>query len=154
LERETVSRATSSPELDSSPVWSPDGKRIAYGYRTGLESFIKVKAADAPEDGQELSRVLQSSTLFLSDWPPDGRFVLFTDQPGVTVDIRAARVADGKVFPILVTEFSERVGRPFPGREVAGVRIERERSLRNLCTPLPLGRRRTESGQRQVDDFT
>jgi Tol biopolymer transport system component len=59
------------------PVWSPDGKRIAYMTRRGAEWEIRSKAADG--SGAE-ETVLAGQDLIpnLGSWSPDGKFLAYT----------------------------------------------------------------------------
>jgi Tol biopolymer transport system component len=75
-------------EFVRSPVWSPDGKRIAYAtVRTGQEGFY-VRAANG-EGPEELLYKPSGAFLQLSDWSSDGRYLTysFSDLTGGTLYI-------------------------------------------------------------------
>ncbi len=59
------------------PVWSPDGKRVAYRNRRGAELEIHSKAADG--SGAE-ETLLARHDLYLGpgSWSPDGKFLAYT----------------------------------------------------------------------------
>jgi Tol biopolymer transport system component/predicted Ser/Thr protein kinase len=72
--RGTSTRFTFDPQSDDFPVWSPDGKNIAFGStRTGsMKLYIK------PADGSGEERLLTEQSGEPTGWSKDGRFLLFT----------------------------------------------------------------------------
>lgn len=91
---------------DHSPVWSPDGKRIAFdSSRTGNYELY-VASADAPATETALTR--RQRDHFVNAWLPDGRLV-FTEhsiRDGMdlwTIDSRDGATAE----PLLRTAFNE-----------------------------------------------
>jgi Tol biopolymer transport system component len=83
------SRLTTSArtEFVRAPVWSPDGRRIAYAaMRAGQEGFY-VRAANG-QGPEELLYKPHSAFLNLSDWSMDGRFVCFAD----AIDVAGAKL--------------------------------------------------------------
>ena len=85
LARGSPSRFTFGPALNAGPVWSPDGKLIAF--RTtrngGVVEFYKKSAAVAGDEEAVLPERIQrafspgSLNLYLADWSPDGRDLLY-----------------------------------------------------------------------------
>jgi len=106
--------------LRDSPVWSPDGKSIAFtqpGPRA--YSLFTIPASGSPD-----SKPLTSATINQTpdDWSPDGRYLLFHQAaPGTQQDLWVIPLkSPGDPFPILATPFEESFGRISPdGRWMA-----------------------------------
>ena len=76
------------------PVWSPDGNRIAFAERRGngpLDLYVKDASGVGNEESlvsdDRASSATQSSARSwgdkaITDWSPDGRYILFTATPG------------------------------------------------------------------------
>jgi Tol biopolymer transport system component len=82
LAREAKSRFTFDDKCHSSPVWSPDGSRLAYSVAEGAlqEAAVFSKASNgAGEPKQILGTVPGDKTeQSPSDWSPDGRWIIYT----------------------------------------------------------------------------
>ena len=131
LMRETRVRISSSRDLDLAPVWSPDGRRIAY--RSGSWGTSNVSIASA--DGTGVLRVLRcpGEPCLPTDWSPDGHFVLINVQGDVwSVQVGGEETAQ----PLLDAAFVQRDARISPdGRWVSYVSHESGRPevyVRNL----------------------
>ena len=74
LVRDTRWRITTSRDLDVSPVWSPDGRRIAY--RSGPLGTSNLSIASA--DGTGVFKVIPcpGEPCLPTDWSPDGQFLV------------------------------------------------------------------------------
>ena len=82
-EHNTRTRFTFGKDVHLSPIWSRDGKQIAYmqGAYGGLSNeSILAKAADGSGEEQKLMDLGRTIGLQegLCDWSPDGRYILFT----------------------------------------------------------------------------
>ena len=97
---------TSDSFYKQGPVWSADGKWLAYVTdKDGIENVYvhDVLAADTSGD----KRVSPSeSAQIMPSWSPDGRLIAFQDQTGATLTMD---VATGAVKPLAAATF-------FPGR--------------------------------------
>ena len=67
-------RLTADPEVDATPDWSPDGKRIVFESRRAGSSDIWVMNADGSNQRQ-LTR--GAATDRFPAFSPDGRYVVF-----------------------------------------------------------------------------
>jgi Tol biopolymer transport system component len=124
LQRAAPTRFTLNPMNDISPVWSPDGQRVAFrSDRTG-GNLLFGKAFGAGSEEQALSREDVANP---SDWSPDGRYVIFHQAVAITgLDVGMADLNNGGTRTFLAnTVFDEYDGRVSPdGRWIAYVSEE------------------------------
>jgi Tol biopolymer transport system component/C-terminal processing protease CtpA/Prc len=86
---------TTHVELDDTPVWSPDGKTIAFSSnRHGSSDIFTI-----PADGGQVRRItFHAENEAPSDWTPDGKAILFRGNRGMddegifTVDVETRRL--------------------------------------------------------------
>jgi len=69
---------TDSVWPDFSPVWSPDGKQIAFVSTREQYSGIYRKAWDGTGEEELLFRYTPGAGIGFSDWSPDGKFLTFS----------------------------------------------------------------------------
>jgi hypothetical protein len=78
--RDTMSRLTFDPGVDASPVWTPDGRRIAFASARAdkVTPNIYWQRADGTGEAERLteSKNPQSPT----SWHPSGKFLAFTER--------------------------------------------------------------------------
>ena len=75
-----LKQLTRTPEDESSPCWSPDGKWICYATKQrGVRGLFKVSAS-----GGAAQRIVTRGVSNPSepDWSPDGKWIVFTAQMG------------------------------------------------------------------------
>jgi eukaryotic-like serine/threonine-protein kinase len=105
--RGVPSRFTFDSGLDTTPVWSPDGRRLAFrSNRNGVFDLFE-KAASGAADEQRL--LVTSENKAPQSWSPDGRTLLYTTVNQKTgVDLWALPLdGDKKPFPVLQSAFDE-----------------------------------------------
>ena len=80
-ERETMSRLTFDAGLDADPVWTPDGRRIAFGSFRGNQSGgpygIYWLRADQSGEPQRLTQSQNNQRP--RSWHPSGKFLAFQE---------------------------------------------------------------------------
>jgi DNA-binding winged helix-turn-helix (wHTH) protein/Tol biopolymer transport system component len=92
------------------PLWSPDGMRIAFTARGGLDLLVR-----SPAGGVSRRLVSGGAIKILNDWAPDGEHIVYTQVgDGTQLDLWGIRVEDGAEFPILATPFNEMQARVSP----------------------------------------
>jgi Tol biopolymer transport system component len=109
LARGVRTRFTFAPGLEINPVWSPDGKRIAYTANPKGHLDIYIKNADGSGQAEPLTS--SEVTKYADDWSPDGRTLSMTvvDPRGNTItDIwTVSLTGDHTPKPFLATQFVE-----------------------------------------------
>jgi eukaryotic-like serine/threonine-protein kinase len=100
LRRDTLTRVTSHPEVDTAPVWSPDGRTIAFrSDREGGGLFLQ--QVDPPDEPRRLTRP-NGPMHTPYDFTHDGRAVLFTEfRSYPDQDIGMVDIASGEVTWLL-----------------------------------------------------
>ncbi len=110
-QRDYSTRFTTKPAADISPVWSPDGKKIAYS--SSPDSVYNIYEKDI--DGNTKPKLLFKNSFVTKapiDWSSDGKYILVgVAAPGTGRDIWAIPMfGDKKPFPYLQTKFTETPG--------------------------------------------
>jgi Tol biopolymer transport system component len=120
--RGTTTRLTFDAADDFNPVWSPDGRSIAFASDRTRQPRLYIK----PADGSGEERMLTDMPGQPTSWSPDGRFLLFTSNtPETRSDLWAMpdprqSSANSKPFAVLATQFNEAAGQFSPdGRWIA-----------------------------------
>ena len=104
--RGAFSRLTSAAGYETTPVWSPDGHRIAFASDQGAVPKIYVRNASGT--GPEEVLVSPPARSFPTDWSQNGRYVLFMLNGGATrTDIWSYDVDARKAAPLLASSFEE-----------------------------------------------
>ena len=124
LTRETLTRFTFEGDVNSSPAWTPDGKRIAFTSTKDGPLNIFWQLADG-SGGLEKLNTSENAQVPMS-WSPDGKLLAFLEVNQATAyDIWVLRLGDRKAQPFLRTPFSEAVPRFSPdGRWLAYISNE------------------------------
>jgi serine/threonine-protein kinase len=82
--RDTLTQLTFDPGQDVSPVWTPDGRRIAFASdraKPGVRNLYSVNA-DGTGDVTRLTDSSETQTAF--SWHPNGKFLAFVANRGAT----------------------------------------------------------------------
>ena len=136
MSRGTATRLTTAHAF--SGHWSPDGTRVAFGTTLSgiIDLYARVIGGNAPDELVYASKEAKN----LSDWSPDGKFLLYSSQsPETARDVWAIPVSgtDRKPIPVAHTAAEETSGRFAPdGKRVAYVSDETGRR-EVFLTPFP-----------------
>jgi Tol biopolymer transport system component len=107
LERGVLTRLTFDPGRDYQPIWSPDGREIAFQSRRSGENRLYTK----PVDGSGAAREILATDHFHSpiSWSPDGKSIAFRKEtPTTGRDIWILSLEEGgEPWPFLETQFNE-----------------------------------------------
>ena len=121
IARDTRTRFTLGASDDSEPVWSPDGRRLAFFSccESGKSSLRIKDLSDTTSTG---GSPFQSGFNAPFDWSSDGRFILYSqNEPTTQQDMWVLPLfGEQKPFAFLQTQFDEKFARFSPdGRWVA-----------------------------------
>ena len=124
LSRETLTRFTLEGNTNTSPLWTPDGKRIAFSSTKDGPVNIYWQMADG-SGGLERLNTSENNQVPMS-WSLDGQLLGFLDvDPTTGTDIWVLRLSDRKAQPFLRTQFLESVPQFSPdGRRLAYISDE------------------------------
>jgi len=110
LARGVTSRFTFDAERDFAPVWSPDGRTIAYS-KIGKTWDLFTK--DAAGTGEPVELLKSDEDKFVSEWTRDGSWLIYTSRGKDTDwDLWALPMKGGdrKPIPLARTRFGEQNG--------------------------------------------
>ena len=79
---------------DAAPIWSPDGKQVAYVSTREQLAGIYRKSADGTGEAELLFQYTPGAGMVLTDWSPDGKFLTF--YTGVIVLVPVGTPGDAK----------------------------------------------------------
>ena len=124
LRRGTTTRMTFDPGEDETPVWSPDGKWIAYSSSRAVSASASRSVLRRASDGTGPEETLLTATdhIHVEDWTRDGRSLLLSvDSSATKTDIWLLPLdGSAKASPLLKTPYNERDARVSPdGRWIA-----------------------------------
>jgi Tol biopolymer transport system component len=114
LEKSGSAQQISHGEVhEGSPVWSPDGYKVAYFVQQGSAYDVFVRAA-VPDSRPE--PLLKSATRkYPTDWSRNGNYILFgVEGQGTGLDVWGVSAGDRRCAPILDTVYAEAYGAVSP----------------------------------------
>ena len=82
--RDAMYRLTTHPGQDVSPVWSPDGRWIAFSSTRGDQRTPNLYCQRADGTGEVLRLTDSATPQFPTSWHPSGRFLAFNNTSGRT----------------------------------------------------------------------
>ena len=85
LDSNRKTRLTFGGGAHLTPIWSPDGKQIAYTSNQQAAISVKTLGSSAPEQ----TLISSSNPIYrsVSDWSRDGRYLMYEQGPGLDVDL-------------------------------------------------------------------
>jgi Tol biopolymer transport system component len=119
---------TNDTEGQNAPIWSPDGKQVAYVSTTqrGIPSIYR-KAWDGSGTAEQLFTYTPGAGMVLTDWSPDGKFMSFWTQILVLVPLEGQSAAQRKAIEWLREEYNVLHGRFSPDmRHIAYITDQEE----------------------------
>jgi eukaryotic-like serine/threonine-protein kinase len=141
LSRGTETRFTYANSVFGNPVWAPDGNRLAFSAGRPVNLYWKHLSGA----GDRKVVLKTPNDKHLSDWSPDGRFLLYTEIDPTTnadlwyVPVEGSAGVERKPVPFAQTPFIESFGRFSPdGHWVAYVSDE-SGSREVYVRPFPSG---------------
>jgi dipeptidyl aminopeptidase/acylaminoacyl peptidase len=101
------------------PLWSPDGRRVAFTSRAGLDLHVQAEGSDVRLE----PLVSDQSVKVLNDWSARSQTIIYTRNDAATkLDLWHLPVAGGRPRPLLNSTFNEAQARISPdGRWLAYV---------------------------------
>jgi eukaryotic-like serine/threonine-protein kinase len=95
------------------PVWSPDSKRLAFGYSEAGVVNLFVQARDQPNSPEHL--LATASNAWPTDWSQDDSLLVYEIDQGGQHDLGALSLPDKKAYRWLQSPASESQGQLAPG---------------------------------------
>jgi Tol biopolymer transport system component len=135
----SLNRLTVDPNPDLTPVWSPDGMRIAFSSNRTKGIFgIYIKSSNSPEP--EVVEHKSANDELVQDWSKDGQFLLYLEQdPKSGRDLWAWPMTgnDRKPIPIATTAFEEQNGQFSPNGDWVAYETNESGDFQIVVQPFP-----------------
>jgi serine/threonine protein kinase len=104
ISRETLTRLTFQASDNQLPIWSPDGRRVAYYSNQAGPLNLFWQPADGSGASERLTKSDRPHAAM--SWSPDGR-IAFTEAVGPDRNIWVLNTADRTTSPFIATAFTE-----------------------------------------------
>jgi len=126
IQRNTSTRLTSDG-LAMFPAWTPDGRRVVFGWSKAGAQNVWWQAWDGSGKMERLTT--GEFNQVPASWTRDGRYLAFVDMGPTGMDIQVLRMADRKLIPFAATKSDEAYPEFSPdGRWLAYASNELERN--------------------------
>jgi len=139
LERGAWSRLTFDPADDNFPVWSPDGRYVAY--RTSRNGKFQLMRKLSNGAGQEEVVYESPDRMFADDWTPDGRALIVSRiDPGTNNDLWILPLEGSREStPFVRTAGDDPRGRLSPDGRLLGYISDESGRMETYLQPFPSG---------------
>jgi Tol biopolymer transport system component len=111
IERDVATRITFGSGYDADPIWSPDGRWLAFASESDEGIGMYRKRSDGTGESEVLIEPGKLDFPAPTSWSPDGRRIAFTSPPesgdSTVADVFFVSVDGGEVEPYLTTPFRE-----------------------------------------------
>jgi Tol biopolymer transport system component/tRNA A-37 threonylcarbamoyl transferase component Bud32 len=115
---------TSDPSWEQNPVWSPEGRRVAYLARPGGRQDVYIQDA-AGGNERRVTEASIAGVIQINDWSSDGKYLLLTASTTAGDELVRLSVSDGRLEPWVASKAAEGGARFSPdGRWVAYLSAE------------------------------
>ena len=152
LRRGVATRLTFHEAADRSPVWSPDGTRIAFFSDRDGTPTIYQKPANGAGEAEPLFEA--TGSFWPSHWSCDGRYLVYTDAVSPLNVFALPLQGDREPIPVTQSEFLEAVGSLSPDGAWIAYQSNESEGFEIYARPFPEGEGRwqvsTDGGRAPV----
>jgi eukaryotic-like serine/threonine-protein kinase len=135
LRRNVSSRVTFDSANDVGPVWSPDGRRLAYQVLNPTGTSLRIRSLSGSEEQILLTNDVSNEVV---DWSRDGKTLLVeVATVEARIDMMAFDLATRKMTAISATPFDESSGRFSPDGKWIAYRSDESGQFEIFVQPFP-----------------